>query len=141
MKSKTLETSIARQIYALHSLSHAELRAHYESLYGQPPAPLVNGRMLIQRIAYKIQEKVFGGLSSSCMKHMAGKVDTVAAVAPTVMPGSRLVRTYKGVQHEVTVREIGVYSYGGVDYSSLSAVAKVITKQNRNGKEFFDVRS
>jgi len=140
MKKRNLDVGVAKQIYDLHSLSHADLRTHYQTLYGQPPMPLINKKMLIQRIAYRLQEKVFGGLSQKCLKQIADKIDVVAACVPIVMPGARLVKIYKGVSHEVTVREAGLYSYNGIDYTSLSSVAKAITGQQRNGREFFDVR-
>ena len=140
MKNKKDE-SVAKQIHELHSQSNEELKRRYETLYNNPPPPLMSNRILIQRIAYKIQEKVFGGISPQCLKLLVAELNGPPEGASPLISGTRLVRLYKGVRHEVTVRDGGVYSYANVDYSSLSAIATLITGQKRNGREFFNVKA
>ncbi len=48
------------------------------------------------------------------------------------LAGTRLVREWKGVTHEVIVRDDGVVEYGKGLYRSLSAVARKITGTNWN---------
>jgi len=50
--------------------------------------------------------------------------------------GTTIVRSYRGVDHLVTVRADGL-EYGGVAYGSLSAVAKAITGSHCNGYRWF----
>ncbi|HLP82881.1 MAG TPA: DUF2924 domain-containing protein [Phycisphaerales bacterium] len=51
-------------------------------------------------------------------------------------PGSVLRRTWKGVEHEVTVLPSG-FEYRGATYRSLSAVATAISGSHWNGFGFF----
>lgn len=53
-------------------------------------------------------------------------------------PGSVLRRTWKGVEHEVTVLPAG-FEYRGATYRSLSAVATAITGSHWNGFGFFNL--
>jgi len=52
------------------------------------------------------------------------------------MPGTQLIRQYKGRTVEVTVLEDG-FEYEGRRYRSLSAVAKTVTGSHWNGFNFF----
>ncbi|MGB2821614.1 MAG: DUF2924 domain-containing protein, partial [Phycisphaerae bacterium] len=52
-------------------------------------------------------------------------------------PGTRLVREYRGQQHEVTVCHDGTLEYGGKQFRTLSAVAKAISGQHCSGPRFF----
>jgi hypothetical protein len=58
-----------------------------------------------------------------------------------VMPGSVLVKVYKGVTHAVLVVSDGLV-WNGKLYSSATAVAKKITgsPMNINGREFLGAR-
>lgn len=56
------------------------------------------------------------------------------------LAGTRLVREWKGVTHEVIVRDDGVVEYGKGLYRSLSAVARKITGTNWNGRIFFGLK-
>ena len=52
--------------------------------------------------------------------------------------GTKFIRSYQGVKHEVEVSEKG-FVYNGKIYKSLSAIAKLITGTQWNGKLFFGV--
>ena len=56
------------------------------------------------------------------------------------MLGTRLVREWNGLRHEVTATE-GGFEYAGRKYKSLSAVAKAITGAHWSGPQFFGLRT
>lgn len=52
--------------------------------------------------------------------------------------GTKFIRSYKGIKYEVQVSEKW-FIYNGKNYKSLSAIAKLITGTQWNGKLFFGV--
>jgi hypothetical protein len=58
------------------------------------------------------------------------------AIIHKLNPGTRLVRDWHGVGHNVTVLEDG-FAYDGKHWPSLSAIAKAITGAHWNGPRFF----
>ena len=67
----------------------------------------------------------------------AGKAPSVPKSA--IKPGTRLLREWQGVMHEVIVLEDGV-QYRGRTWRSLSAVAREITGTRWSGPLFFGLR-
>ena len=57
------------------------------------------------------------------------------------VPGTRLLRAWKGRQHEVIIDTDGKFIYRGKRFRSLSAIARKITGVQWNGKQFFGVKS
>lgn len=55
---------------------------------------------------------------------------------PRYKPGTRLIREWQGVTHEVTVEEKG-YTWNGEHYRSLSHIARDITGTRWSGPRFF----
>jgi hypothetical protein len=55
---------------------------------------------------------------------------------PRYKPGTRLIREWHGVMHEVTVEEKG-YTWNGTHYRSLSRIAQEITGTRWSGPRFF----
>ena len=56
-----------------------------------------------------------------------------------LLPGTRLVRDWQGVQHEVTVLS-GGFEYRGRRFKSLSVIARTITGTRWSGPLFFGMR-
>ena len=135
------DDSMLAKIYALRDMSAAELAKVYVQLLGEKPARLASARQLRPRIAYRMQELAYGGLSPKTEQRM----ERILCATPggdgetPLMPGVKIVKEYRGKTYEVAVRDKG-YSLGGIDYRSLSAVAKAITGTNWNGRRFFDVK-
>src|SRR5262249_47148045 len=78
-------------------------------------APVHIGRaLLLQAVAYRLQERVLGGLKSSTRRLLEraaeDKVDRRPTEAPAarVTPGTVLIREWHGVSHRVTVLADGV---------------------------------
>lgn len=60
-------------------------------------------------------------------------------VAPALRPGTRLIRQWKEVTHQVTVVPAG-FEYEGTVHRSLSVIARLITGTNWSGPAFFGLR-
>ena len=123
----------------LMSLLHknrAALLERYQAIY-QVDAPSGLSRAMLERsIAYGIQEKAFGGLSTAIRKQLMQ--DRVVS-RPKLSSESVLVREWHGIHHTVRIKDKGV-EYRGEHFGSLSAVARRITGTHRSGNQFFALR-
>ena len=104
-------------------------------------------RREILELAWKLQEKVFGGLKKAVATELRGLADALATTGdirrvktPKLKPGARLVREWGGVTHEVTVVD-GGYLWNGAVRKSLSAIAEEITGAHWSGSRFFGLTS
>ncbi|WIJ25778.1 DUF2924 domain-containing protein [Devosia sp. RR2S18] len=136
------------QIAQLRELPVDALKQRWRELFGSEPGPF-NRRTLEDRLAYRLQELRFGGLSAQTLKRLeamgqeldGGKSDVRKVRSDRVpQPGTRLVREWKGVEHTVTVLHDG-FDYQGQPYKSLSPIAKRITGTSWNGLVFFGLKS
>ena len=97
---------------------------------------------MLRALAYDVQRKAMGGLSRKVRRQLeqageqlgAGRSITPVPAAPKA--GTRLIREWQGVTHEVILLEKGV-EYRGRTWSSLSAVARDITGTRWSGPRFF----
>jgi len=145
--------TITAQLHALQGLSTSQLRAKYCDLFGEETTSH-NRDFLFKRIAWRLQEQAFGGLSQRTKMRLAELVDASLIrvrppkdfhpgldAGPTPAPltaGKIIARAYKGQQIEVEVLDNG-FRYDGIVYASLSAVAKAVTGTHCNGRAFFGV--
>ena len=65
--------------------------------------------------------------------------DVVSTQKDPLLEGTKLLREWRGVTHEVTVTD-GGYEHQGKRYRSLSAVARAITGTQWSGPLFFGLR-
>ncbi|MBO4630345.1 MAG: DUF2924 domain-containing protein [Lentisphaeria bacterium] len=138
---------VKRQIDALENADVSTLKARFEELYGFE-CGVTNAKNLRNRIAYKIQEIYFGGISEvdkAMLESIADKDPAANIKTPRRRPvkfvkGTRLCRDWKGKPHEVLVRQDGGFEYEGEIYRSLTAIAEKITGTHWNGKKFFGVK-
>ena len=142
--------SVLRQMALLQSMTLEQLREKWLDLYGEKP-PQYKKQFLIKRLAFRIQELFYGGLSDQAKDHLrlVAKDDPVATVtrcipeerksSEAILPGTRLVRIWNDRRYEVTVQVDG-YEYEGRTFRSLSAVAREITGTRWNGKVFFGLK-
>ena len=149
------------ELAALGSMTTAELAARYAEVFGEPSRSR-NAAFLRKKVAWRIQELAEGGLSERAEARIEELADeTPAGWAPgdrpkTAVktakatagggkardpripePGTVITRTYKGVEHPVTVLDDGGFEHDGTRYRSLSKIAKLITGTNWNGLLFF----
>jgi hypothetical protein len=143
---------VGQEIARLRDLDASTLRLRWREVTGKPAAIGLKGELLIRALAYAIQEKAFGGLSLAATKRLQAIVrDAKASKASPatenrsspprrrLMPGTRLIREWQGVMHEVIVIPDG-FLWQGANYASLSTVAKAITGTSWNGWVFFGAK-
>ena len=137
--------SLERQLTALDGMSVAELKARFLELYGFV-CGATNANGLRNRIAYKLQEINFGGLSDrdkKLLEKLAGKdplAGSRSAKSRPLAKGTRLCREWRGNTYEVVVRGDGLFEFNGEIHRSLTSVASAITGTHWNGKKFFGVK-
>jgi hypothetical protein len=139
----------------LQKLCITELRKRFLSLFGEASTSR-NKVYLVKRIVYGQQERKHGGLSDKARKRAAELAENAPIrrrLAPDTLPikeaepspprdprlpvaGTLLRRTYHGLEHVVTVLDVG-FLYNGTKYGSLSAIAREITGTRWNGFGFF----
>src|SRR5215831_11578513 len=135
---------VLAQIAALAKASLPELKAQWRDLFGKE-SPGINRAYLERRIAYRLQELAYGGLSDATRMKLdalaktadkGSSVRTHARAQDRPIAGTKLLRIWQGVEHSVTVLQTG-YDYQGRSFASLSAVARHITGSRWNGPAFF----
>lgn len=157
--------NIYKEVAALKRMTVNELQSKYAEVFGEA----TNGRhkqWLIKRIAWRMQANEYGGLSQAALNRARQIADTsdLRTTAPDEQPetptipgrpnqihppkhdsrlpapGLRISRTYKGVDYDVIVLEVG-FEFEGEYFKSLSAIAKKITGSHWNGYRFFGLQS
>ena len=138
---------LALEIASLPKLGVDELRERWKALYGKAPSREIGRSFLTRAIAYRIQERVYGGLKPSTRRLLARVEEETATGGSAKKPqirmaqsGTILIREWQGNAHRVTVLDNGV-SFNGKRYRSLSEVAREITGSRWSGPRFFGLRS
>ncbi len=153
---------IDQEIAALRQMTVRQLRSRHQELFGEPPRS-THKQHLVRHIAWRIQALVEGDLSERARRratelacdadlriraprkkplgayqHTSDPKDSSMSLRdPRLpMPGTLLVRSYRGEIRQVKVLEQG-FEYGGDIYSSLTAVVRKITGKHWNGYHFF----
>jgi hypothetical protein len=112
---------------------------------GKAPSREIGRSFLTRAIAYRLQEKAFGGVKPSTRRLLAQTAEEAATGSSKrpqtrmAQPGTILVREWQGAAHRVTMLEDGV-SFNGKRYRSLSEVAREITGSRWSGPRFFGLR-
>ena len=141
----TRQQAVDRILKQLPTMERKALLKLWRDLFDQVPSPALRRETLIPILAYRVQEKVFGGLRESTVRKLrelaGGQADGGKPVQIASRPkvGTRYVREYQDKLHEVTVLESG-YEYKDKIYRSLTEVAKVITGTKWSGPAFFGLK-
>ena len=135
------DKEIADQINEISSLNKNQLRQRWEAMFKKPVPEALTKNLLARMIAYRIQEKVFGGLDRKTEKLLESyaRGDTAPTPQRRMKSGTVLLREYQGVRHTVTVADVG-FTWNDKKYASLSTIAKEITGTSWNGPRFFGLR-
>lgn len=143
--------SVLKQIAELPTLPQARLKELWKEYFGVEP-PAYRKGFLVRGLAHRIQELTYGGLSDAHQARLdaliadseapggRGKGSGKRQNREDLLLGTRLIREWKGVEHETTVIE-GGFECQGRRYRSLSAVARAITGTRWNGPMFFGLRT
>jgi Protein of unknown function (DUF2924) len=143
-----MNDSVLAQLAALPEKSTSELKQLWRDLYDREP-PSFNRDFLVKRLAYRIQELAYGGLSARAEAkldrliadedaRLSGKLAKRRGDRP--ITGTRLIREWQGIEHTATVLDDG-FEYQGRRYKSLSAIARAITGTRWNGPLWFGLRN
>ena len=145
------EKMITQEIQELRGMSVPDLVDRYEVVFGRPPR-VKHKDWLWRRIAWKIQEQRFGGLSEVAKRRLdeliadldidltgertvRGKVNGSARRDEPIM-GTTLTREWRGCEIQATRTEEG-WEHDGVVHRSLSAVVKAVTGSHASGPAWF----
>ena len=155
-----MDENIASQIATLKNAALRELQNKYKELFNSQETPCDNKLYLLKRIAYKLQEAKYGGLSDAVKTRISEliiKYDPVnnKALRPQVtsagkevkslpfirdkrlpIPGTVITKKYKGEVIQIKVLEKG-FEYNNTFYKSLSSLAYEVTGAHWNGYDFF----
>ena len=158
--SKSMTRSMLITINELRQMTVAELRSEWLRLYGEPSRSR-NREYLFRRLAWRVQELAYGGLSARAKARIAELApesfarartplmanDTPAAASDVASPrspryprlpspGTVLVREYRDRELRLTVLESG-FELDGTVYGSLSEAARAVTGSKWNGRLFW----
>jgi hypothetical protein len=124
----------------------AQLRAEWRRRFRSPPPNRLSRDLLMRGVAYKIQERAYGGLSRATLRKLQALAEQLAAgngrwldPYPSLKPGTRLVRSWGGETHSVLVVDEG-FEYRGARFPSLSQIARTITRARWSGPRFFGLK-
>ena len=141
------QNSVSVRLAELSGLPAPALRRIWQDLIGSAPASGLRRELLIPILAYKLQEKAYGGLKPSTRTHLRRLAASLAAdkSAPLIResrfkPRTRLIREWRGETHEVTIRASG-YEYHGKEFTTLSEIANLITGTRWSGPLFFGIKA
>ncbi len=145
-RARPASEGLTEKLAALADLDAAGLRAEWRRLYRSHPPRHIRRDLLVLAIAWKLQERVYGGLTAAQKRRLAdiaeelrknGNLSTGPAIR--MKPGLRLVREWRGETHTVLVLEDG-FEWNGQRRCSLSAIAREITGTRWSGPLFFGLK-
>lgn len=147
--------TVEEEIEELKKLELPELFARYQEVFGREPR-VKDPEWIWKRIAWKLQEIQYGGLSKVAKKRLEELIATIHLPLPGDRPperqnrkcdkprelaiGTVLTRHWKGREIRVRVIDQG-YEWNNTRYKSLTALAEMITGSHWNGRIFFGLRS
>jgi hypothetical protein len=143
---KPVDPAVEAEVDRLVTMPIAQLRVRYREVFRTDPPRAFGPDLLRRSIAYRIQEKAYGGLSrptqrllDQLVKAYAAKPNGRLELPRRIKPGSNLVRQWNGKSYRVTVMAEG-FAYDGNTYPSLSEIASLITGTRWSGPRFFGLR-
>jgi hypothetical protein len=133
---------VRESLTQLQTLDGAVLREEWRRLCRSEP-PRISRDLLMRALAYRIQERAFGGLPKWAARRLSGSEQSSdgreasrAPVEPCLKPGARLVREWHGQTHSVIALDDG-FEFEGRRYRSLTRIARDITGARWSGPRFF----
>src|SRR4051812_21451943 len=100
--------AVAAEIDRISSLTLDALRRRWRAEFGRKPPAGLSKDMLGRMIAWRLQERAFGGLDRDSLAFLDSLArQGVGARGRHLKPGTVLLREYQGVRHTVTVAREG----------------------------------
>ena len=131
------EADLEQQIETLEGLDLHGFRVIWTGRYGAAPK-LRSAELLGLMLAWRMQADMLGGLASQTRRSL--KRSPNKKLRPPAARGTRLVREWRGMRHQVMTLGPDAYLYQGETYASLSQIARLITGARWNGPRFFGLR-
>ena len=128
--------AIEAEIARIRSLDINALRRRWQAAFGRTPPVALSKDLLGRMLAFRLQERAFGGLDRQSLRLLDGFAQHTGLPRRHLKPGTVLVRDYQGERHIVTVTQDG-FDWQGTTYTSLSAIARAITGTAWSGPRFF----
>ena len=150
---------ILGQVLALKEVEVEGLLKKYAEVFSGKKPVSANAGYLKRRIAYRIQEMAYGGLSEAARTRLEQLITVYDPINNRLLrkvknpngskmqanrdrrlpiPGSIITKIYKGNAIKVKVLEKG-FEYEGKYYRTLSQVANAVTGDHWNGYLFFNL--
>jgi hypothetical protein len=146
-RQNEVDSSIENRIAELPKLTKSALKSLWLESLGRPAPPRLRRQAMIPVLAYRIQERAYGGLKPSTLKRLRALAEAlernpsaVLTDSPRIRAGTRLIREWRGEKHEVMVDGSG-YEYRGKKFASLSEIARHITGTRWSGPLFFGLKT
>lgn len=141
----TSAQDLVQLIDGLETAARTELVEQWQRYLRSMPPKGVSRRFLIGGIAHTHQMKSHGQSASRLLHRIEraarkeGDGTGPAKASNALAPGGRLIREWNGATHTVDVTEDG-FVWNGVQYRSLSAIARTITGTRWSGPRFFGLK-
>ena len=139
----SIERKVAKKLRLLEMMDYAALRDEWRRFYRSQPPKRVARELLLLGVAWKVQEKAYGGHSAVIKRRLSklseslDETDTVHQNRTAQLkPGAKLIREWHGRTHTVTALDDG-FEWQGEQWRSLSVIARRITGARWSGPRFF----
>jgi len=140
-----LADSFAKKLAELPSLNKTQLLPIWAENFSTPPPPTLRKELMVPILAYRMQEREYGGLSLATRRRLK-ELAISTRLKPRgrtseadIQEGTRLMRSWKGETHEVRVFS-DRYEFRGQSFGSLSEIARAITGTRWSGPAFFGTK-
>lgn len=139
-----MSREIDATVRKLNMMSLEQLRAEWQRRLKRPVPPCRSRDLLRGVLAWSMQEQAYGGLRPETRRQLrdlgsSGKAKQSGTAPRRLMPGTLLLREWRGVSYRVYVQEDG-YAYEGRQFADLSSIARLITGTRWSGPRFFGLR-
>jgi hypothetical protein len=116
-------------------------------LYRAEPPPRLRRSLMIQALAYRLQEKLLGGLKPATRRLLEAAAGAASEGRPVrrhpkrlAQTGTVFVREWHGTKQQVTAVKDG-FMFNGKPFRSLSKIAHEITGAHWSGPLFFGFKT
>ena len=138
-----MEQTVLKQLSALPNMNIKELESVWDNIFDRAPPDHKNPTVMRRKIAWRIQEMEYGGLSKEIKTKLEKlkKNPRYGSKRKKSMPaiGTQLVRYWGDEEHRVMVLADG-FEYKSGKYKSLTPIATHITGTKRSGPKFFGLK-
>jgi hypothetical protein len=141
-----MSNEISSRLEELPRLRTAKLRVLWQELFEKPVHPKLRREMMIPILAYRIQEKAYGGLKPYTLRRLQKLAQELERDPKAqlqdhqqIKTGTKLLRQWQGETHDVIVVDDG-FDYRNKRYKSLSEIARQITGTRWSGPLFFGLK-